>query len=221
LNGDETTRFEIKIKEEKEDELRDYNSELMQLLRKTVKKLRATCKNQKRKPRLFINFSRIRKTFGVDNVPAETIQKLQKIFDLYAERPVRKKRHVHKWVLTCEERGILWLKCVDQACDAEAQLLVIDDLGIAQKIILPYLRCTQQNQPLYRTKEERQRIKEFLRDYKEETLRSAMAELEKELVVYQKILDESIGKVNESKLQRIVRRLQRDKRDIQTAMLVL
>jgi len=111
--------------------------------------------------------------------------------------------------------------CSDDTCDAEAQLLATDALGIVQNIILPYYRSTQQGKIIYKTKKEQQRINGFLADYKEEAMREGIRELEKELNVYQKLLEGSLGTGHELKIQRYIRRLEKDKKDCQMAALVL
>jgi len=112
------------------------------------------------------------------------------------------------------------LVCSDQECDAEAQLLATDALGMVQKIILPYYRATQQGKTIYKTRQEQKRINGFLAEWKEEAMREGIHELEKELIVYQKLLEGSLGTANELKIQRYIRRLEKDKKDCQMVALV-
>ena len=195
----------------------------MQLLRRLVNNLKRSkaCKNQERKPTWFVNFSPIKPTFGIENVPECALPKLQEKLQDYMDRPIQKKKHMHEWILKLEEHGILWLACKDEQCDAEHQLLVIDYLGITQKIILPHYRSLQNGTPIYQTRKEKRRIKDFLRDYKDEAIREAFREIAKELAIYQKILRGVVAAADELKLQRQIRKLERDKSDIETAMLVL
>jgi len=120
-----------------------------------------------------------------------------------------------------DNRGILHLTCADEGCDAEADLSQNDNFGIVQNIILPYFRITRQGKTIYKTRLEQKRINRFLAEHKENAMREGMEELEKELCVYQKLLKKSLGTTHKLKIQRHLRRLERDKKDCQMAALVL
>jgi hypothetical protein len=214
-------RWEVRIKQDKEAEMKDYNSPLYALLQKTRRGLRRECKGQKNKPTWFLDFSPIRKTFGFENVPEKIIPKLQRKLGDYIDRPVVKKKHQHTWKLALEVQGILWLACADEECDAEDQLLMNDALGIVQKIILPYYHSLEKKTTLYRTPKERRRINKFLADNKENAIREAAREIDKQLLIFQKLLEDAMGKVSELKIQWLIRKLEQDRKDSRTAMLVL
>jgi len=215
------TRWEVKIKKEKQNELEYYDSPLFQLLRKTVRNLARIKAVKKQQRKLDWGACPFRSLMWIENVPETVAKKLEQKFEKYVERQVRRKPHPHLWKFEGETHGVFWLTCADEQCDAEAQLLLTDSLGMVQNIILPYYRATQQGKTIYKTRPEQKRINKFLTDYKEEAMREGIHELEKELIVYQKLLEASLGKANELKIQRRLQRLERDRKDWLMAMLVL
>ena len=148
------------------------------------------------------------------------MKRLQRKFGEYVDRPVSRKPHQHLWRLKEENQGIFWLVCSDQQCDAEAQLLATDALGIVQKIILPYYRSLRRGKIIYKTNTEKRRIAVFLENYKEKAMREGMKELEKEVAVYER-LQGSLGTIHELRIKRNIQRLKKDKKDCQMAALVL
>ena len=213
-------KWEIKVKKEKTVELQYYDSALFKLLRKTASNLRRTKagKRQKRKPQWGVCPSR--GICWIENAPKTALKRLQRKFAEYVDRPVNRKPHQHLWRLESEDHGVLWLTCADWQCDAEAQLLLTDNFGILQSIILPYYRATKRGKTIYKTREEKQRIAVFLENYKEEMMREGMKELEKRLAVYEK-LQGSLGTIHELRIKRNILRLKKDKKDCQMAALVL
>ena len=122
--------------------------------------------------------------------------------------------------LESEAHGVLWLACADQQCDAEAQLLLTDNLGILQRVILPCYRATKRGKIIYRTQEEKKRIAKFLEEHKEEMMREGLKALEKDIAVYEK-LQGALGTIHELRVKRNIQRLKKDKKDCQMAALVL
>lgn len=211
----------MKIKKEKQSELEYYDSELFQLLRKTVRNLERTKAVKKQQRKVDWGVYPFRSLMWIENVPETATTKLDQKFAEYVDRRIRRKPHQHPWKFEGETHGVFWLTCTDEHCDAEAQLLATDMLGILQHVFLPYYRSLQQGKTIYKTKVEKQRIAKFLKECKEETMREGIRELEKELTVYQKLLEGSLGTANEPKIQRHIRRLEKDKKDCQMATLVL
>jgi hypothetical protein len=167
-----------------------------------------------------MGFSQYRKTFGFQNVPPKVIPTLEEKFKDYAGRRVVRRRHHHTWKLAMNAKGILWLACADEQCGADDQILLFDSVRIVQQIVLPYYRSLRVTK-LYKTPQEQKLINGFLRHYKERAVRETVQQIDKQLVIFQALLEDPNVKTDKLKVQRLMRQLEKVRHDCQTAMLVL
>ena len=213
-------KWEVTIRKAKEDEMNNYASPLYALLQQLRKNLRRQYRGQKNKVNWFMSFSPLRKTFGFQNIPEKAIPTLELKLRDYAGRRVIRRRHQHTWKLALNCKGILWLVCGDEQCGAEDPILLTDSMQIAQKIILPLYRNLGKMR-LYETPNERKLINRFLAIHKERAVREATKDMDKELLIFKQLRGDPPEKVNTRRIRWLIRKLERDKQDLQTAMVVL
>ena len=123
------------------DKMRDSHSPLGNLLdvtcEKLLKKYRTYYLKQSTRPTA--TFFRGR-SFGISNVPPESIPALEKIFRDYTNHVIRPKRHKHEWIPAMCDKDEEWviMRCMKYKCFS-SEKMNFDNLAIAREVILPFL----------------------------------------------------------------------------------